>query len=137
MFLPCLGKCAEFECFMKERMSARKRVYSLCGCEMQLKGRNRQMDGFECTCEKQGKVNEHEVFRRIRSGSQHKLMLWSHMSLCDIMKLRSISFGKFKHTYRSTDYNMLKETSSDSYSFNRELYIVQLLRDEKLGGCEN
>ena len=41
VLLPCFGKRAVLEWFMKEGMIASKRVCPVCGCDMQLKERER------------------------------------------------------------------------------------------------
>ena len=80
------------------------------------------MDGFECLCQKQGKVNAHEICRSVRGGS------WFEESLINLrdMKLTSLWFGKCKQNYERRVCGMAEGTLSDWYNFNREVYLVHM-----------
>ena len=136
VLLPCLGKHAILQWFMKEGMIANKRICPKCNSDMQLKERDRRIDGYEWICKKQEKIGAHEISWSVRGGSWFE---GSHLSLCDIMKLTSVWFGKCKQKYARRVCNVSEDTSVEWYNFNRLMCMVRMLSDdvcEKLGGYD-
>ena len=55
--------------------------------------KSRWIHGYEWIYKKQGRKGVHEIAQCVKSGSW---LEQTHMSLCDIMKLTSVWFGKGK-----------------------------------------
>ena len=111
---------------MSEGMIVKRVECPKCGCEMQLSERHDRTDGYEWSCRKRGKVNEHDFKRSVRRSTWFES---SHLNICKILKVTRFWYGRSEQNFVRKELNVSEHKVVDWYMFCHKVCMLIMVNE--------